>query len=49
MKTTLNLIAAILLIGWILGITVEGTGKVIHLLLILSIISVALSLFHKTP
>ncbi|AFD06731.1 lmo0937 family membrane protein [Solitalea canadensis] len=47
MRSILYLIAVILVIGWLLGLTVWHAGYIIHLLLILAVISFLLTLIRS--
>jgi hypothetical protein len=43
MNTLLYIIAVILVIGWILGMTVYSAGGLIHILLVIAIIAVLIN------
>ncbi len=47
MRTLLYIVAVILVIGWLLGLTVYHAGQVIHILLVLAIISFLLTLIRR--
>ncbi|MBN9485116.1 MAG: lmo0937 family membrane protein [Bacteroidetes bacterium] len=47
MRTLLYVIAIILVIGWVLGLTVYSAGSIIHVLLVLAIISLLLGLIRR--
>jgi hypothetical protein len=47
MRTLLYVIALILLIGWILGLTVYSAGNIIYILLVLAIISFLLGVIRR--
>lgn len=47
MRTILYVIALILVIGWVLGLTVYSAGSIIHILLVLAIVSVLLGLIRR--
>ncbi len=44
MNTLLYIIAVILVIGWILGMTVYSAGGLIHILLVIAIIAVLINI-----
>lgn len=47
MRSLLYIIAVILVIGWLLGVSVYAAGKLIHILLVLAIISLLLGLIRR--
>ena len=47
MRSLLYIIAIILVIGWVLGMTVYNAGSIIHILLVLAIISLLLGLIRR--
>ena len=47
MRSILYIIAVILIIGWILGITAYSAGGLIHILLVLTIVSLLLGLIRR--
>lgn len=47
MRSILYLIAIILVIGWILGMTVYSAGGLIHILLVIAIISLLLGFIRR--
>lgn len=47
MNALLYIIAAILLIGWALGVFIYGVTGIIHILLVMAIIAVVLNLIKR--
>lgn len=48
MRSILYLIAAILVVGWLLGFFVYSAGGLIHILIVLAVISLILGLMRST-
>ncbi|SMO77907.1 lmo0937 family membrane protein [Solitalea koreensis] len=48
MRRILYIVAVILVIGWLLGLTVGNYGNIIHILLVLAVISLLLSFLDKS-
>jgi hypothetical protein len=47
MRSILYVIAVILIIGWVLGLTSHTGGGLIHILLVLAVISLLLGLIRR--
>ncbi len=47
MRGLLYIIAVILVIGWLLGLTVYNAGSIIHILLVFAVISLLLTLIKR--
>ncbi|HZK07475.1 MAG TPA: lmo0937 family membrane protein [Bacteroidales bacterium] len=47
MKTLLFIVAAMLLLGWILGLTFKIIGLFIHVLLVLAVIAIVVAFIKK--
>ena len=47
MKTLLFIIAAILLLGWIIGLMFKVVGFFIHVLLVLAVIAIVMAFIKK--
>ncbi len=46
MRNLLNLVAVILIIGWVIGFFAYSVGSVIHILLVIAIIAILLNVIQ---